>query len=305
MRPRNIHVAPRGGAATRPRRRRRRPPEFRAAQVGETTRARAVFELAVAQPELDHPEQVWKAFVDLEIHLERHPDDEDGDGDGEDADAAAAVAAAGSRAAALYERLLERTQHVKVWLSYAAFLRPSGSRATRPPVVPRGLVLGETAPPGFFEPGEGLVAFLAAGKRSSRPVLAELGRRRYEADAARDAAAAGAERRGRARAVYGRANDSLKGAADEDRVALLDAWRGFEAAARAAGDDAALLETVEGKVPRKVKRKRPRADDPDASEEYYAFVFPDDAAQPVNLKILEMAKKWKQAEQAKKQRVDG
>lgn len=58
-------------------------------------------------------------------------------------------------------------------------------------------------------------------------------------------------------------------------------------------------------MPRKVKRKRPRADDPDASEEYYAFVFPDDAAQPVNLKILEMAKKWKQAEQAKKQRVDG
>ena len=56
---------------------------------------------------------------------------------------------------------------------------------------------------------------------------------------------------------------------------------------------------MEAKLPRKVKRKRPRADDPDASEEYYAFVFPDDARKPVNLKILEMAKQWKRAEKAR------
>ena len=86
---------------------------------------------------------------------------------------------------------------------------------------------------------------------------------------------------------------------DDDRVALLDAWRAFEAAAARAGDAPAHLDAVEAKLPRKVKRKRPRADDPDASEEYYAFVFPDDARKPVNLKILEMAKQWKRAEKAR------
>jgi len=193
--------------------------------VGETTRARAVFELAVSQPELDRPEQLWKAFVDLEVRLEKTPEEDDAEEPEE--------VATGSRAAALYERLLERTQHVKVWLSYAA----------------------------------------------------------YEADAALESP--DASRRERARSVYSRANDALKGAVDENRMALLDAWRSFEASAVSAGDDKAVLDAVEAKVPRKVKRKRPRADDPDLSEEYYAFVFPDDARRPVNLKILEMAKKWK------------
>ena len=74
---------------------------------------------------------------------------------------------------------------------------------------------------------------------------------------------------------------------------------GLMAAAARAGDAPAHLDAVEAKLPRKVKRKRPRADDPDASEEYYAFVFPDDARKPVNLKILEMAKQWKRAEKAR------
>ena len=144
--------------------------------------------------------------------------------------------AAGENAvAALYERLLERTRHVKVWLAYAAY---------------------EAAAPGEAAP---------------RP-------------------------RERAARLDGAA---LRDAADDDRVALLDAWRAFEAAAARAGDARAHLDAVEAKLPRKVKRKRPRADDPDASEEYYAFVFPDDARKPVNLKILEMAKQWKRAEKAR------
>jgi len=67
-------------------------------QLGEAERARAIFELAVAQPALDAPEQLWRAYIDAEI------------GDGQRA-----------AARALYERLLQRTQHVKVWLSFAAF----------------------------------------------------------------------------------------------------------------------------------------------------------------------------------------
>jgi crooked neck len=66
--------------------------------VGETDRARAIYELAVGQPALDRPEVLWKAFIDFEI---------------EEGEAA--------RARKLYERLLDLTNHVKVWISLAQF----------------------------------------------------------------------------------------------------------------------------------------------------------------------------------------
>jgi crooked neck len=66
--------------------------------VGETERSRAILELAVQQETLDAPELVWKAFIDFEI--------EEGDS---------------TRVRALYERLLDQTGHVKVWISYAQF----------------------------------------------------------------------------------------------------------------------------------------------------------------------------------------
>lgn len=68
-------------------------------QVGETERARAIYELAIQQPVLDMPEMIWKAYIDFEIALDDGPE----------------------RTRALYERLLERTKHVKVWISYAQF----------------------------------------------------------------------------------------------------------------------------------------------------------------------------------------
>jgi crooked neck len=66
--------------------------------VGETERCRAIFELAIAQPALDMPEMLWKGYIDFEIEENE-----------------------GENARKLYERLLERTSHVKVWISYAQF----------------------------------------------------------------------------------------------------------------------------------------------------------------------------------------
>ncbi|WWC92353.1 pre-mRNA-splicing factor CLF1 [Kwoniella dendrophila CBS 6074] len=63
--------------------------------VEDFERVRAIFELAVQQS-LDMPEIVWKAYIDFES----------GEGERE-------------RARSLYERLLERTSHVKVYISYA------------------------------------------------------------------------------------------------------------------------------------------------------------------------------------------
>ncbi|KAH6926402.1 hypothetical protein HPB50_018109 [Hyalomma asiaticum] len=66
--------------------------------LGDVERARAIFEIAISQPRLDMPEVIWKSYVDFEIEQEQY-----------------------HLAARLYERLLERTQHVKVWISYAHF----------------------------------------------------------------------------------------------------------------------------------------------------------------------------------------
>ncbi|TDZ61981.1 Pre-mRNA-splicing factor clf1 [Colletotrichum sidae] len=66
--------------------------------LDDLERTRAIFELAVSQPVLDMPELLWKAYIDFE--------EEEGEYE---------------RTRALYERLLEKTDHVKVWISYAHF----------------------------------------------------------------------------------------------------------------------------------------------------------------------------------------
>ena len=66
--------------------------------LDDVERARAIFELAVAQPELDMPELVWKAYVEFE--------EEESEWD---------------RVRNVYERLVDRSGHVKVWISWAMF----------------------------------------------------------------------------------------------------------------------------------------------------------------------------------------
>ncbi|GME25448.1 cell cycle control protein [Neofusicoccum parvum] len=66
--------------------------------LDDLDRARAIFELAVQQETLDMPELVWKSYIDFE--------EEEGEYD---------------RTRTLYERLLAKTDHVKVWISYAHF----------------------------------------------------------------------------------------------------------------------------------------------------------------------------------------
>lgn len=68
------------------------------AKLGNLERARGIFELAISQPLLDMPEVVWKSFIDFEIGNKMY-----------------------DHAEQLYERLLLKTTHVKVWVSYALF----------------------------------------------------------------------------------------------------------------------------------------------------------------------------------------
>ncbi|KAK1996842.1 TPR-like protein [Colletotrichum falcatum] len=66
--------------------------------LDDLERTRAIFELAVSQPVLDMPELLWKAYIDFE--------EEEGEYE---------------RTRELYERLLHKTDHVKVWISFAHF----------------------------------------------------------------------------------------------------------------------------------------------------------------------------------------
>jgi crooked neck len=135
-----------------------------------TQRCRAIYELAVAQPALDMPEMLWKGYIDFEI--------EEGEG---------------QNARELYTRLLERTGHVKVWISFAKF------EAT--------------------DIGNGVQA---------------------------------------ARSLFNMAYDQLKEQGlKEERVLLLEAWRGVEKE----HGDAAGVAAVEAKMPLRVKRKRMRTDE--------------------------------------------
>ena len=61
--------------------------------LGDIDRSRGIYELAIAQKLLDMPEVLWKAYIDLEIDQEEY-----------------------KRTRNLYERLLQKTEHVKVRL---------------------------------------------------------------------------------------------------------------------------------------------------------------------------------------------
>lgn len=175
--------------------------------LGDTDRARGIFELAINQPLMDMPELLWKAYIDFETEQEEY-----------------------DNCRKLFERLLERTQHVKVWLSYGKFEISTGSE----------------------------------------------------------------EGNKKAREVFRQANKTLKaGSHTEERAMVLEAWRDFE---NEKGDAEGIAEV--GKImPKRVKKRRKvyQDDGSDAGwEEYWDYMFPDDVSSAPHLKLLEMARMWKQ-----------
>jgi crooked neck len=173
------------------------------AGLAEDERTRGIFELAVKQPVLDMPEVLWKAYIDYEIKQGEH-----------------------DRTRTLYQRLLDRTKHVKVWISYAQF------EAT-------------------------------------------------------------AKEQIKARAVFNKADAHFKEEGlKEERLMLLEAHRDYEKNFGTAES----CQEITNKLPKRLRKKRQvRADDGSNAgwEEYYDYIFPDEENKSSNLKILEMARKWK------------
>ncbi|XP_077138912.1 crooked neck-like protein 1 [Ranitomeya variabilis] len=174
--------------------------------LGDIERARAVYELAIGQPRLDMPEVLWKSYIDFEIEQEEF-----------------------GKTRNLYRRLLQRTQHVKVWISFAQFELTTGSDDT---------------------------------------VM-------------------------KCRQIYEEANKTLRNCEEkEERLMLLESWRSYEQEFGAEPTQQRVAKLMPERV--KKRRKLQAEDGSDAGwEEYYDYIFPEDAANQPNLKLLAMAKLWK------------
>lgn len=209
-------------------------------------RARAIYELGISQAEselggLDMPEVLWKAYIDFEFGEQEF-----------------------ERVDALYERLLDKTGHVKVWVSYA---------------------LGKTAAAISLEEEEDVAAeeeLEASGKSAEERVLSP---EEEEYRRERRAAAAVA-----AREIFQRGYDNLRSQGlKEERVVLLEAWKSFETEY---GNDQSV-DDVQARMPRVVKRRREIAGGDGAMEEYYDMAFPDDESEAKpSMKLLQMAHAW-------------
>uniref|UniRef100_A0A8P4K4D7 Crooked neck pre-mRNA splicing factor 1 n=1 Tax=Dicentrarchus labrax TaxID=13489 RepID=A0A8P4K4D7_DICLA len=97
----------------------------------------------------------------------------------------------------------------------------------------------------------------------------------------------------RCRQIFEEANKSMRNCEEkEERLMLLESWSDFE---KEFGSDT-TMERVRNLLPEKVKKRRKLTaeDGSDAGwEEYYDYIFPEDAANQPNLKLLAMAKMWK------------
>jgi crooked neck len=199
-------------------------------------RARGIFELGIEQPALDMPELVWKSYIDFEEY--------EGEYD---------------RVRALYERLLEKTDHVKVWINYARF--------------------EINIPDGDEEEDE----------EEEKPVSDEAKQRARKVFERAHKVFRDKELKEEVCATMSFGHTLLLTCVQ--RVDLLNAWKSFENTHGSPEDVA----KIEKQMPRKVKKRR-KLDD-DRYEEYMDYVFPaDDESAAKMSKLLQMAQQWKQAQ---------
>jgi crooked neck len=201
--------------------------------LDDMERARAIFELAVAQTVLDMPELLWKAYIDFE--------EEEGEYE---------------RTRALYERLLEKTGHVKVWISYAHF---------------------EINVPEDDEDDDEEREVSEHAKVRARKVFERALETMKDQDLKEEVCFPFQI------AFVHETNSS-------QRVSLLNAWLSFERTHGSTSD----IDSVQNQMPRKTKRRR-KLDD-DSYEEYIDYVFPADDQQTQSLSnLLAKAAAWRQA----------
>ena len=205
--------------------------------LDDVDRVRAIYEFAISNPQgLDIPEAVWKAYIDFEL--------EEGEYD---------------RARTLYEKLLDKTDHVKVWISFAEF--------------------EVTIPEDDEEEEEGADDEAAerpiseAAKARGRAIFERGYRRMREHDLKEEVSCF----------------DCLRSLANDQRVILLESWKQYEVTY---GDETTLAR-VEEMMPKVVKKRRKLEDG--SFEEYFDYLFKDgDEGNQKMLNLLKKAQEWRQ-----------
>jgi crooked neck len=193
-------------------------------ELGDLERARAIFELAITQP-LDMPEVVWKAYIDFEYEEEEW-----------------------DRTRALYKRLLERTSHVKVWISWAQFESNAGKTIAR--------AYRDQDDDEEDEEGD------EQAHAKEKVVSPEAEEAAQQAE--RDGLAA-------ARKVFEDGYKDLKSRQlKQERLILLEAWKALETA----DGDAESLGKVEAMMPRVIKKRRAVSGDASQQEDMLFPVSP-------------------------------
>lgn len=211
-------------------------------QLDDAERARAIFELGIEQSTLDMPELVWKAYIDFEEDESEY-----------------------ERVRQLYERLLQKTDHVKVWVNYARF---------------------ETSVPGEEDEEEEEEDEVKPPSEEallrSRAVFARADKLFKDKDLKEDVSCCSHNPHNvRSILTY------------SQRESLLGLWLAFENAYGSPED----IEKVKKQQPRRVTKRRKLADD--QYEEYTDFVFPADDQSAANLsRLLQKAHQWKQQNQS-------
>lgn len=171
------------------------------------------------------PEVVWKAYIDFEYEEEEW-----------------------DRTRALYRRLLERTSHVKVWISWAQFENNAGKTIAR----------------AYRDQDDEEEEDEADGEARAQEKIVSPEAEEAAQQAEKDALAA-------ARKVFEDGYKDLKQRGlKQERLILLEAWKALE---QADGDNESLAK-VEAMMPRVVKKRRAINGDGSQQEEYFDMMFP-------------------------------
>ena len=96
------------------------------------------------------------------------------------------------------------------------------------------------------------------------------------------------------------AGGALPTALKEERVLLLESWRGFERQFVSAEQVARVTQ----QLPKRIKKKRALAGT-EGWEEYYDYIFPDEAKAAGTLKLLQNVQAWKKRKLATQGAADG
>jgi crooked neck len=204
--------------------------------LDDIDRVRAIYEFAITSPQgLDIPEAVWKAYIDFEVEEQEY-----------------------GHARALYEKLLDRTDHVKVWISYAEF--EVGIPEEQDIIEEEQLQVEMVPATSDIAKARGRAVFNRAYQRLKDKELKE-------------------EVQNSLLLSY---NPNLQ------RVVLLEAWKQYELTY---GDEESLAK-VEEMMPKVIKKRRKLEDG--SFEEYFDYLFKDgDESNQKMVSLLKKAQEWR------------